>query len=94
MESWVKSWECLSRLKGLRKLHVVLVYHYTGLGDFFDLMWTEREEELVASFRTITAPHEFVVRLPDRRCKKDMDTKPSKCVLVLPPESEEAEELP
>jgi len=84
MEPWVESWICLSRLTGLRSLHVVLQYQYNSIGDFFTLMWKDRELELMAPFRTITAPREFVVTLPDRRCTMDMDVTPSRCVLELP----------
>lgn len=84
MEPWVKSWECLSRLTGLRKLDVVLEYQYSNIGNFFDVMWKEREADLVAPFKLVTAPRDFVVTLPHRRCATDVDLGPSRCVLKLP----------
>jgi hypothetical protein len=84
METWVKSWECLSRLTGLRKLDVVLEYQYDLFGNLFDVMWKEREADLVAPFKLVTAPRDFVVTLPHRTCAIDMDLGPSRCVLKLP----------
>lgn len=84
LEPWVNSWESLSRLTGLRKLHVVLEYRYSGFDDCYERMWKEREGELLAALKTVTVPPDFLVTLPDRRCATDVDVSPSRCVFELP----------
>jgi hypothetical protein len=62
----------------------VVKYRYSGFGDYFDIVWKEREAELIAPIKTITAPRDFVVTLPDRRCATDLDVGASNCVFELP----------
>ena len=52
------------------------------------MMWKEREPELLAVVKNITAPRDFVVVLPDRRCTTDVDVGASRCVLKLPEEQQ------
>ncbi|KAF2822046.1 hypothetical protein CC86DRAFT_301580 [Ophiobolus disseminans] len=80
MEPWLRSWDSLSRMTGLRKLHVVLEYRLLSFDEGYKKMWKEKEVELLAAVKTVTAPRHFVVVLPNRRCTTDLDVGPSRCV--------------
>lgn len=84
MYQWLKSWDALSKLTGLQRLHINLVFRFSHWTDYYEEMWKERGEDLLAPIKTITAPKTFVVTLPDHRCSMDIDIGESKCVLKLP----------
>lgn len=84
LEPWFRSWDALSRLTGLRRLHIDLEYRFTLWSDYYEQMWKERGNELLGTVRAITAPRDFVITLPNSRCTTNLDVGASKCVLKLP----------
>ncbi|KAH7068098.1 hypothetical protein BKA63DRAFT_494765 [Paraphoma chrysanthemicola] len=82
LDTWAPSWEALSRLTGLRRLHInVAGRHVDGTPQE---LWQEQGANFIKMARTITAPREFVIILPDRECETDYDVGDSRCVLRLP----------
>ncbi|KAH7092043.1 hypothetical protein FB567DRAFT_435680 [Paraphoma chrysanthemicola] len=80
--AWARSWEALSRLTGLQRLHIdVTCRHLHGSPRE---LWQEQGEEFMKMARTIIAPREFVVILSDPECETDYDVGESRCVLRLP----------
>lgn len=92
LEPWLNSWTALSRLTGLRCLHITLVFRNTHWFDYYDGLWKERGTELLGRIPDITAPKEFVITLPDRRCTTDVDVGASSCVLQLPGDDTSSED--
>ena len=90
MEQWDESWNALSKLTGLRHLRVSLIFRYGQWSDYYEQLWKEREKELLDPIKRITAPRDFVLTLPDRRCSTVMDVGDSRCVLRLPDGDDEA----
>ncbi|KAH8724101.1 hypothetical protein GQ44DRAFT_618706 [Phaeosphaeriaceae sp. PMI808] len=83
-DAWRKSWDCLSRMSGLRRLDITLSYRDVYYSDFYDYIWTEKAEEWLQPIKAITAPRHFVVTLPSHNCKTNVNVEPSKCVFELP----------
>lgn len=88
MEQWFKSWDALSKLTGLRRLRISLVFRYTHWGDYYEELWKDKWVDMLAAVKTITAPREFVVTLPDRKCSREVDVGESKCIFELPARNE------
>ncbi|KAH7386057.1 hypothetical protein BKA66DRAFT_415775 [Pyrenochaeta sp. MPI-SDFR-AT-0127] len=84
LDQWYKSWGALGKLSGLRRLRVSLVFRYTHWSDYYEELWKERWVEMLEPLKTITAPRDFVVTLPDRRCSTAIDLGESHCVFELP----------
>ena len=60
--------------------------------DCYEEVWKPNEDILLEPVGAITAPSDFVLVLPDRRCSVNVDLGDSRCVLQLPEEIT-AEEL-
>jgi hypothetical protein len=81
VESWARSWNALSRMTGLRRLHINLEHPHFHWTDDINEGWTERGPKLLEQAKTITAPRDFVIFLPNRRCTTNLDVGDSHCVL-------------
>lgn len=84
IQQWSQSWDALSKLTGLRRLHITLVFRFSHWTDYYEDLWKERGAELLEPIKKITAPTTFIVTLPDHRCSLDIDVGESKCVFKLP----------
>jgi hypothetical protein len=84
-EGWFRSWEALSRLTGLRRLHINLEYIRRSWDPATETMWNETGAEILSKVKDITAPRDFVIYLPDRRCTTDIETGNPRCTLQLRP---------
>lgn len=84
IDSWHKSWTALSKITGLRRLHISLVYRKNHWLDYYNEMWKARGIELLSSIPNITAPRDFVITLPDRRCSTNTELLSPICILQLP----------
>ncbi|KAF1359794.1 hypothetical protein EJ07DRAFT_165892 [Lizonia empirigonia] len=83
-EAWEKSWAALCALTGLRKLRIILYFRWRDVRDYYEGYWKQHEVELLHPVKSITAPTDFVVVLPDRRCSTTVDVGDSKCILQIP----------
>jgi hypothetical protein len=83
LEPWLKSWEALSRLTGLRRLHINFEYAYNHWSAGHEDMWKKRGTELLAPAKEITAPRDFVIFLPNQNCATDLDVGNPNCVLKV-----------
>lgn len=86
LSPWLASWAALQRFRGLRRLHINLVFRYSHWSDYYEVLWKDKGDKLLEVVKNITAPRDFVVTLPDRRCSLDVDIGQSNCVLRLPGE--------
>lgn len=71
---------------GLRKLHITLYIRWGDELDRYEELWKTHETELLNPVKAVTAPRDFVLVLPDRRCSIDTDMGESTCILQLPEE--------
>jgi hypothetical protein len=83
LEPWLRSWEALSRMKGLRRLHINLEYAYTVWTPLHEETWKVSGARFLAPAKEITAPRDFVIFLPNRQCATDLDFGNAKCVLKI-----------
>jgi hypothetical protein len=81
-DPWFKSWDALSKLTGLRRLHINMVFRYNSRSDY-EQLWKARGTMLLEPIKRITAPREFVIVLPDPRCSVELDVGESKCVIKV-----------
>lgn len=81
---WLKSWAALSRLKGLRRLHIDLLLYYRDWAGRYDEIWKASGEKLLEVVQIVTVPEDFVVVLPNRQCSTDLPVGESKCKFRLP----------
>jgi hypothetical protein len=81
-DPWSKTWKALSRLTGLRRLHIDLVFRYTH-PDEFEEYWKDKGTKLLEPVKLITWPRDFVVTLPDARCTTNVDVGKSRCVFEV-----------
>ncbi|KAF2628370.1 hypothetical protein BU25DRAFT_420853 [Macroventuria anomochaeta] len=81
LEAWKQSWGALRAMTGLRQLRVVLYFRWRDVLDCYEDYWKKHELELLDPVKTITAPANFVLVLPDRRCSTNIDMGSSKCIL-------------
>jgi hypothetical protein len=81
LEPWLKSWEALSKLKGLRRLHINLEYAYTQWTPLHEETWKQSGAQFLAPAKEITAPRDFVIFLPHLQCTTNMDLGNANCVL-------------
>lgn len=93
-EAWNHSWSALWSLTGLRKLHISLSFRWRAVLDCYEECWKDDELELLDPVRSITAPVDFVLVLPDQRCLTDVDMGDSNCVLRHPRSPHPPSELP
>lgn len=73
-------------MKGLRQLRVVLYFRWRGVVDYYEEYWKKHELELLEPVKSIKAPTNFILVLPDRRCSISIDVGTSNCILQLPEE--------
>ena len=85
-KAWEKSWSALGAMTGLRQLRVILYFRHREVFDCYEEYWKKWELHLLDPVKSITAPKDFTLTLPDRRCSTDVDLGSSKCVLQLPEE--------
>jgi hypothetical protein len=83
LKSWFNSWDALSRLTGLRRLHINFEYGYDNWGANEEDMWEKRGPLLLAPAKEITAPRDFVIFLPNQKCATDVDVGNPNCVLKV-----------
>jgi hypothetical protein len=88
MEGWFRSWEALRKLTGLRRLHINLEYQRRTWDGATHKTWNENGVETLCKVKDITAPRDFVIFLPDRRCTTDIDVGNPRCILKLHPLSD------
>ena len=81
---WFRSWEALSRLTGLRRLHMKLYFCLDLWQQCYGEFWAQNNRELLEPIKKITAPREFVLTLPNWRCSTNVDVGNSRCVFRLP----------
>jgi hypothetical protein len=84
-EGWFRSWEALSKLTGLRRLHINLEYTRRSWDPDTEKLWNETGAEILSKVKDIKAPRDFVIYLPDRRCTMDIETGNPRCTLKLRP---------
>ncbi|KAL5119628.1 hypothetical protein ACEQ8H_002474 [Pleosporales sp. CAS-2024a] len=82
LEGWLTSWEALSRMTGLQKLHVTLEYPDYNWMENVEDAWREKAVEMLEVVKKIKVK-DFVVYLPDDKWPLDFDTGDSKCLLRL-----------
>jgi hypothetical protein len=83
LEAWLKSWDALSKLTGLRRLHINFGSTYLTPSTVHEDVWREKGAEFLAPAKAITAPREFVVFLPNRKWTTDLDVGNPICVLKI-----------
>ncbi|KAJ4993210.1 hypothetical protein SVAN01_01185 [Stagonosporopsis vannaccii] len=83
-EAWKKSWDALRSMTGIRQLRIVLYFRWREVYDCYEQYWRKYESELLNPVKSITAPKNFVLVLPDRRCSTNADLGSSSCVLQRP----------
>ena len=84
-DEWVQTWNNLRKLTGLRRLHVKLGFRYGFPPDDFESFWKSNRLQFLAPVKTITAPADFVVTLPDPTCSTvGVDVGDSRCIFELP----------
>jgi hypothetical protein len=83
VESWTRSWNALSKLTGLRRLHINLEHPHIHWTDDINQGWKERGAKLLEQAKKITAPRDFVIYLPNQQCATDLDVGESHCVLKI-----------
>lgn len=81
---WFRSWEALSRLTGLRWLHIRLYFCLDLWQQCYGDFWKQNHRELLEPIKEITAPRDFAITLPNWRCSTDVDVGSSRCVFKLP----------
>ncbi|EFQ94135.1 hypothetical protein CFE70_004912 [Pyrenophora teres f. teres 0-1] len=81
---WFRSWEALSRLTGLRRLHIKLYFCLDLWEHCYGTFWTQNSRELLEPIKKITAPRDFVITLPNWKCSTKIDVGNSRCVFKLP----------
>jgi hypothetical protein len=82
-DDWVRTWAVLGSMTGLRRLHITFVCYMPQVLGEFEMLWTPLFTEVLKPVGTITAPNDFIIRLPDRRYLTDFDVGDSNCVLKL-----------
>lgn len=80
LEPWVNSWKILTRLTGLRRLHIKIGYARSFWAERLDAIWEEQGAKMLEVVRDVTAPSDFVVVLPSRQPVVDVDVGESNCV--------------
>jgi hypothetical protein len=73
----------LSRLRGLKRLHVSLDCPAGLHRELTEEAWRERKAEMLTAMKKITAPSDFVLYLSDKEWLMDVDLGDSKCVFKL-----------
>ncbi|EDU42837.1 conserved hypothetical protein [Pyrenophora tritici-repentis Pt-1C-BFP] len=81
---WFRSWEALSRLTGLRRLHIKLYFCLDLWDHCYGEFWTQNSRDLLAPIKDITAPRDFAITLPNWRCSTKIDVGNSRCIFKLP----------
>lgn len=90
LSPWFNSWEALSKMTGLRRLHIVLSYRTEYANNEYRELWRVKGTELLKPIQSVTSPRDFVITLPDRRFStSSIEVGTSRCVLRLPPMDEE-----
>lgn len=89
-EAWKHSWSALCALTGLRKLRIILYFRWRDVRDCYEEFWKQHELELLHPVKSIMAPTNFVIVLPDRRCSTTVDVGDTKCILQAPVEMVQA----
>jgi hypothetical protein len=85
--AWDRSWAALGQMSGLRRLHIVIASRSRPWTDSSLQQWEGVCAGVLSGIRTITAPSDFVVTLPDRGCSTALDVGDSRCVFELPAEA-------
>lgn len=79
---WFSSWDVLSQMTGLKKLFIKL--NAPDFDPYLFEKWKQREVLLLETVKRVLAPKNFVVVLPYRRCRTDLDVGHSRCEFRLP----------
>ena len=90
LDSWLKTWESLSKLTGIRRLHITLAFRWHNFD--YEELWKQKGISLLEPVKKITAPRDFVVVLPNRRCSTCVDAGESNCVFKLPDRNDETDD--
>jgi len=81
---WYRLWDGLSKMTGLKKLHIKLYFCLDLWQGCYGEFWEQNSKEILQPVRKITAPRDFVITLPNWRCSTDIDIGESNCVFQLP----------
>ncbi len=84
------TWNSLSKLTGLRTLHITLGYRYWYYEDFYQDKWVWIGEPFWQPVKKLTAPTDFTIVLPHWKCSTDIDVGDTRCVLQLPERPQES----
>jgi hypothetical protein len=81
---WYKFWDGLSKMTGLRRLHIKLYFYLDLWQECYGEFWEQNSKEILLPIKKVTAPRDFVIILPNWRCSTDVDIGESNCVFRLP----------
>ncbi|KAI4704478.1 hypothetical protein J4E81_001544 [Alternaria sp. BMP 2799] len=81
---WYRLWDGLSKMTGLKKLHIKLYFCLDLWQGCYGEFWEQNSKEILQPVKRITAPRDFVITLPNWRCSTDIDIGESNCVFQLP----------
>ncbi|KAI4608040.1 hypothetical protein J4E83_009223 [Alternaria metachromatica] len=81
---WYRLWDGLSKMTGLKRLHIKLYFCLDLWQGCYGEFWEQNSKEILQPVKKITAPREFVINLPNWRCSTEIDTGESNCVFQLP----------
>jgi hypothetical protein len=70
-------------MTGLRRLHINLEYRQSLWDLVVEQKWNETAKELFSMVKEITAPQDFVIILPSRRCTTNIDVGNPRCILRI-----------
>jgi hypothetical protein len=83
-DEWYRTWNVLRRMTSLRTLHVRLFFVMDLWQSCYGDFWKQNDQAVLEPIKSITAPQDFVVTLPDWRCSTDLDVGKSRCIFKLP----------
>ncbi|CAG5162033.1 uncharacterized protein ALTATR162_LOCUS6147 [Alternaria atra] len=81
---WYRSWDGLSKMAGLRRLHIKFYFCLDLWQGCYGEFWERNSKELLQPIKRITAPRDFLITLPNWQCSTDIDVGESRCVFKLP----------
>lgn len=81
-QPWSEAWQVLGQMTSLKDLSIDLGLEYSHAYEHEE--WTKQEATIFEPVKHVTAPRNFIIVLPDRRCSTDLDVGDSKCVFLLP----------
>lgn len=79
-ENWIRAWQIIASLRGLRKLYVVLI----DSARLWEEKWLSLEEELLQPVKLVIQPQWFELSLPYSTSNVELDMGASSCRLSKP----------